>query len=148
MTGRCICWFSCIKSFFQRFYNLTWLWEGYVCISIQFLLVICECYRWWLVMRNIQLLNLSKEPNSIFTFLIKSYTTFMGPNFNGKVAQKETLLLKRHDFRTRHQVVFFPQSQLQRDMLPCHTFGIIELTTQGVDCWDSQPKGCDVGAVT
>ena len=49
-------------------------------------------------------LNLSKEPNSIFTFLIKPYTTFIGPNLIGKVAQKTTLLLHRHDFRTRHQV--------------------------------------------
>ena len=57
-------------------------------------------------------LNLSKKPNFIYTFLVKSYTTFIGPNFIGKVAQKTTLLLHRHDIRTRHHVLtFFPRSQ-------------------------------------
>ena len=36
-------------------------------------------------------LNLSKEPNFIFTFLVKSYITFIGPNFIRQVAQKTTL---------------------------------------------------------
>ena len=33
-------------------------------------------------------LNSSKEPNFILTFILKSYTTFIHPNFIGKVAQK------------------------------------------------------------
>ena len=50
-------------------------------------------------------LTLNKEPNCIFKFLLKSYTTFVGPNFIGKVAQKTILELHSHDFRTRHQVL-------------------------------------------
>ena len=49
--------------------------------------------------------NLSKEPNFIFTFLVKSYTTLICPNFISKVAPKTKPLLPRHDFRTRHQVL-------------------------------------------
>ena len=55
-------------------------------------------------------LNSSKEPNFIFTLLKKSCSAFIAPNFIGKVAQKATLLLNRHDLRTRDQVltcVFF-----------------------------------------
>ena len=33
-------------------------------------------------------LNLSKEPNFVLTFLLKSYTTFIRPNFFGKFVQK------------------------------------------------------------
>ena len=33
------------------------------------------------------------------------YTTFIDPNFIGKVAQKAILLLHRYDFRTRYQVL-------------------------------------------
>ena len=34
-------------------------------------------------------LNLSRESNFIFIFLVKSYTTFIGPNLIGKVAKKK-----------------------------------------------------------
>ena len=86
-------------------------------------------------------LNLSKEPNFIFAFLVKSYTTFISPNFIRQVAQKTTLVLHRHDFS------FFSQSQFQCGMLLSHTFDIIDLKTQGMGCLNSQPEGCDSGAV-
>ena len=50
-------------------------------------------------------LNLSEEPNFIFTFLVKSYTTLIRPNFISKVAPKTKPLLHRHDFRTTYQVL-------------------------------------------
>ena len=86
-------------------------------------------------------LNLCKEPNFIFAFLVKSYTTFISPNFIRQVAQKTTLVLHRHDFS------FLRQSQFQCGMLLSHTFDIIDLKTQGMGCLNSQPEGCGGGAV-
>ena len=64
-------------------------------------------------------LNLSMEPKFIFTFLVTSYTTFIRPNFIGKVAQKTTSLLQGHDFRTKHQVL--------TSLSQCHNFDTIDL---------------------
>ena len=102
ITDPYICWFSCFKSSFLWIYKKFNLALQGVCLhSIQFLLVICECYRRWLEFKF-------KEPNFIFTFLAKSYTKFIGLNFIAKVAQKTTLFLYRHDFRTRHiKFLFF-----------------------------------------
>ena len=38
-------------------------------------------------------LNLSKKPNFISKFIVKSYTTFIPPNFIEKVASPTTTLL-------------------------------------------------------
>ena len=44
-----------------------------------------------------------KEPHFMFMLLVKSYTTFIRPNFISEVAQKA--IVHRRDFRTRHQVL-------------------------------------------
>ena len=64
---------------------------------------------------------LSNEPNFIFTFLVKSFTTNICPNFLGKVTNKTTTFLsQRHNLETRYQVstsVFLPLVTLLHNSL-------------------------------
>ena len=43
-------------------------------------------------------LNLGKEPNFVLTFLLKSQTTFIRPNFFGKFVQKNFTLITQSWF--------------------------------------------------
>ena len=96
-------------------------------------------------------LNLSKEPNFILIFLVKSYTTLIRPNFIGKAAQDNYIILTKAWFQNQtssFNSYILSHSQLQCDMLLRRSFGIIDLKTQRMGCGDSQPEGCDFGAVT
>ena len=76
-------------------------------------------------------LNFSKEPNFIFTFLVKSYTSFIYPNSQA------------YFFYMWH----FTMSELLCNMLLCRRFDITDPKFQRVSRRDFQPEGCDVGPV-